>query len=287
MKTGLSERFSKVFENRVEKTIKKYGLFTKRDKVLVACSGGKDSTVCLYVLHKLGYDVEAITIDVLIGNYTKQNLANLRQFCQDLNIRLHEVSFREAFGKSLCYIQSTLRSKGVRLNSCTTCGVLRRYLVNKHSRGISPSCVATGHNLDDEAQAVFMNLLRNNLKTGARLGPKTGLVKDNKFVPRVKPLYFCTEEECKRYSKIHKFNVKYEPCPCRTDSFRNKVRMMLDTLEKDNPKIKQNILISFLDLLPKLKKSYEAVDKVGSCRYCGEPAKGQVCAACTIIDKLN
>ena len=60
-------QFIKNFEFKVKNTIKKFRLLDKKDKVLVACSGGKDSTVVLYILKKLNYNVEAITIDTGLG----------------------------------------------------------------------------------------------------------------------------------------------------------------------------------------------------------------------------
>ena len=42
------------FEKKILFSIKKFNLFTKKDKILVAASGGKDSTVILYVLKKYG-----------------------------------------------------------------------------------------------------------------------------------------------------------------------------------------------------------------------------------------
>ena len=66
--------FTKQIQAKVEKTIKDYRLINKKDKILVACSGGKDSTTVLYILDKLGYSIEAITVDAVIGNYTKKNL---------------------------------------------------------------------------------------------------------------------------------------------------------------------------------------------------------------------
>ena len=123
--------FIKTLENKVAQTIKKFNLIKKDEKVLVACSGGKDSTSVLFILHKLGYKPEAITVDALIGNYTLENLNNLKDFCKQNNIPLHIISFRKEFGCSLCYIRSILKSKGYSWSSCTICGVLRRYLFNK------------------------------------------------------------------------------------------------------------------------------------------------------------
>jgi len=181
-------------EKRVLKTIKRFQLASDEDKILCAVSGGKDSTNVLYIMDKFFPNVEALTIDARIGNYSKENLENIKLFCSKLGIRLHIVSFADEFGCSLCYIQSVLKEKGLDLNSCAICGVLKRYLLNKKARNLKSDFLATGHNLDDEAQSILMNLLRGNLEMLSKLGPKsTSSV--SKFVPRIKPLYLVKESE--------------------------------------------------------------------------------------------
>jgi len=143
-------KFMRDIEKRIENTIKKFKLFTKKDKIGVAVSGGKDSTVCLYVLKKLGYNMIGVTVDAVIGNYTKQNLENLRKTCKKYGIKLEEISFKDEFGHSLCYLKSLLHSKGNEIQSCALCGVLRKYLLNKYARKLKLDCIATGHKLDDE-----------------------------------------------------------------------------------------------------------------------------------------
>ena len=42
-----SQHFIDYFEKKVKRTIKKFDLFSLKDKIGVAVSGGKDSTTCL------------------------------------------------------------------------------------------------------------------------------------------------------------------------------------------------------------------------------------------------
>jgi len=272
--------FMKSFESRVERTIKDYKLINKKDKVLVAYSGGKDSTVTLYLLNK----VEAVIIDLLIGNYSKINLENTKKFCKEQNIKLNIISFREEFGNSLCFIRSILKSKGSNLESCTICGILKRWLLNKKSRDLKATKLATGHNIDDEAQTILMNILKGNPSLNAKLSPMTGTTRDKKFTPRIKPLYFSSERDIERYSKLMKFPVKYGHCPCSSGVFRFSIKEEFKKF-KDDDKIKLTIVTNFLKDLPLLRKQYKGI-KMGYCKKCKEPSKGEVCSACKILDLL-
>jgi uncharacterized protein (TIGR00269 family) len=277
------KEFVRKFESNVRKTISKFKLLEKSDRILVAVSGGKDSSVVLYLLKKFGYKIDAITVDVQIGKYTKENLENIRKFCKTLGVKLNVVSFRDVFGSSLCHIVSLVKSRGWNVMSCTVCGVLRRYLINRYCRKLKAAKVVTGHNLDDEAQAFLMNLFKNKQEMNARLGPYPGIIRDSKFVPRVKPLYLTKEADIERYSRIMNLPVKYGRCPCAVDAYRNYVRNMLNELEKEYPKIKENLIKYFLRIRPKLKKRFISDKKLLACKLCGEPSQSDVCRACQIL----
>lgn len=281
------KQFIKYIENKAIKTIGKYKLIDKNDKILVACSGGKDSTVVLHILNKMFTGVEAITVNTSIGEYSRKNLANLKKFCSENKIKLHEVSFKDEFGHSLCYIHSVLRSKGFKINSCSVCGVLRRSLLNKHAKRLGKTKLVTGHNLDDEAQSALMNLLRNSLRLSSRTGPRTGLVSDKGFVPRIKPLYFCYEKEIERYSKLMGFYVVYSRCPCSTHAYRNTVRDLLNDYESRFPGTKKNIIDNFLVNQSKIKGFYSSNETISHCSRCREPSMGNICNVCRIIGEMR
>ncbi|MDD5331657.1 MAG: TIGR00269 family protein [Candidatus Nanoarchaeia archaeon] len=276
--------FFKYYESKVFKTIFKYKLFTKKDKVGVAVSGGKDSTVCLYVLKKLGYNVEAITIDAAIGNYTKSNLENIKKVCKDNKIKLHIISFRKEFGKSLCYIRDMLKEKGYEYSSCMLCGILKRYLLNKYSKKLKFDYLATGHCLDDEAEAFLMNIFRNDLNLARRQGIKSSSI-SSKFVRRVKPLYFMMNLENRKYSELKNFPVNYGICPCSVDAHRREFRNMLDKFEIKNPGVKNSILNFHENMKENLKEQKNI--KINYCESCGELSSGKICKTCGLLSKLK
>ena len=86
------KQFLEYFEKKVRKTIRTNNLIGKKEKILVACSGGKDSTTGLYLLKKINkdnkkIDVEAIHVDPSIGKYSEINKKNIIKFCKENGIK--------------------------------------------------------------------------------------------------------------------------------------------------------------------------------------------------------
>lgn len=280
-------KFCEYVEKKVRDTIRTYGLFSKEDKIAVAVSGGKDSTTCLYILKKLGYNVEAITIDSQIGNYTRDNLNNIKEVCKENDIKLHVLDFRKEFGMSLCYIKSVLKSKGYDYSSCMICGILKRYLLNKYSKKWKFNCLATGHNLDDEAQAFIMNVFRNDIKLALRQGPVTGVKSSSSFVKRIKPLYLISEKEVVRYSKIRKFPVNYGICPCSVGAYRRQYETILNSFERKHPPVKYNIVRFQERIKAMISPEKISSGEISKCKHCGEPTATDVCNTCKIFLELK
>ncbi len=272
--------FIPYFESKVAATIKEYGLVRMNDRIIVACSGGKDSTTVLYLLNKWFGNVTALAIDEGIPGYRNITLEDLRSFCSRNSIPLKTVSYKEAFGFTL---HEALRK--VTVLPCNVCGTLRRYLLNTSARGFTK--IATGHNLDDEAQSVMMNLFKGNLGIAARLGPVAGVIADAKFVPRVKPLYFCHEKEVAAYAFLQDFGIRFNECPHSRISFRAAVRDFINSLELQQPGAKQNIVENFLRILPKLKEGPAKAARMSYCSSCGEPSSNKLCKACGYVISLK
>jgi len=263
------------FEKKVRATIKRFDLISKDNKVAIAVSGGKDSMSLLFILHKFGYKVTAIAIDEGISGYREKTLATLREFCKIRQIELKIISFREVFEKTLDQIVHDNRP-------CTVCGVFRRYLLNKYSKGFD--VIATGHNMDDEAQAIIMNLIKNNFTLFHRLGPISGNTKSEKFTKRVKPMYFCLEKEIRIYSYLNNLKTDFVECPYVKDSFRLRIRDILNDLEYNKPHTKKNVIDWYL----KNKRTVSGGNKqFVTCKKCGEPSTLEICNACHLMLKIN
>ncbi|MBI5389142.1 TIGR00269 family protein [Candidatus Woesearchaeota archaeon] len=285
------EHFLDYFETKIEKTIKKYNLFSPSDQVCIAASGGKDSLAALYTTmqfckeHSISFF--ALAIDEGIGGYRDHTLDDLRNFCQAYEIPLHIVSFKEQYGATLDQIRdkalATLNKK-----PCTVCGIFRRTSLNRTARALGATKLVTGHNLDDEAQSLLMNQLLGNMSHNASLGPITGLSANDKFVPRVKPLYFILEKETRLFAFLKKFKVEFNECPNINLSFRMQVRDQLNEMENKLPGAKHGMVNAFLEILPLLKKHYqEKKTEFSYCLECGDACSGKVCNACRLEEELE
>jgi len=278
--------FIQYFEDKVLKTIRRFDLLGKEENLGVALSGGKDSLTVLHILDKLSRQnpkirISAIAIDEGIAGYRDKTLERAKEFCQKSNIKLHIFSYKEEFGLTLDEMLKILDVK-----PCTICGIFRRYLLNKKSKELRFTKIATGHNLDDECQSILMNQMKNNIRLSARLGPKVGLVEDDKFIQRIKPLYLCTEKEATTYAFLNGLLDEFNECPNAPQSFRAQVRDMLNNLENKFPGTKYSIVNSFLQTLPLIKQKFKD-EAIKVCAKCSEPSANEVCNACIYLEKLK
>ncbi len=265
-------------EAQVKNTLKKIKL-SKKDKILVALSGGKDSTVTAYLLKKYGYNISGIHIDLKMGKYSSDCLKATEKLCNDLGIVLYVYDVKKEMGSSMCYIRSAVQTKHKgAIKNCAICGVIKKWILNKEARKLKFDKIATGHNLDDEAQTVLINVFKGSLQLSATSGPITKNTKDKKFVSRIKPLFYVLEDDVRAYAKKMKLPMHDEKCPCAIDSYRIQVR---NFLEKLPGKDKINIRKNFEKISGKIKKKNL---KIQYCGICGEPARGKVCKKCSLME---
>jgi uncharacterized protein (TIGR00269 family) len=125
-----------------------------------------------------------------------------------------------------------------------------------------------------------------NMSHNASLGPITGLNDNDKFVTRVKPLYFMLEKETRLFALLKGFKVNFAECPNVDMSFRGVIRDEINTIENKLPGAKNGIVNSFLEVLPLLKEHYrnkkKSKDSFKYCKVCNDPCAGEMCNACKL-----
>lgn len=288
-KAWCGKHFSEQFEKKVKKTIRKNNLIEKGDQICVALSGGKDSSLTLYLLNKILKDwrsvkLKALSINEGIKNYREESLENAKNLSSKLGIEHRIESFKDHFGFSL----DEIVEKKVDKTACTYCGVFRRWLLNKSSRKMKCNKLAMGLNLDDEIQSVFMNYLQGDLNRLVRMGSKPSIVKNELFTERIKILRNSPEKECGLYCYLNDIDIQEDECPYVRESLRFKIRNFLNELEESSPGIKFSALNTFDAILPTLKKVFkDRGGKIKKCTNCGELTNRKVCKACELAENLG
>ena len=278
--------FIESIEKKVKQTIKKENFIEKGDKVLVALSGGKDSVVTLEILNSYAerriIELCAVTIDEGIAGYREEGVEIAKAHAERLGIPHKVVSFKESFGIDLDEIMKREGHRG----SCTYCGVFRRWIINRAAREFGATKIATGHNLDDETQAILMNYLEGNMENLATIGPKTESNSELVTV-KIKPLREIPEKEIGLYALAKGLDIHLAGCPYAQESFRMEISNILNDLVKDHPTIKYSTLKGFDKIRPALRRELVHDYEYDRCERCGEPSSNRLCRACTFLEELG
>jgi len=268
---------------RVSETIASRQQVVPGDCVAVGLSGGKDSTALLLILHQLfgsqgDIRLVAVTVDEGISGYREATVRSAEALVHRLGVEHITISFEELYGHSL----DTLL-KGREPQACSICGILRKKALVMAAERAGATKLATGHNLDDEAQSVLMNVLRGDL---GRLVRDSGLESSGRFIPRIKPLMYVQEKEIATYLMVQRIWDDLPECPYAIHALRREVRSLLSGLEYRHPgtmlrlmENKKTVAAAFRGKSP--------IEPVSTCRECGDPCSGETCQVCRLRHSLG
>jgi len=276
------DHFIQDFERRVADTVQKNNMVLDGERIVVAVSGGKDSTALLFclsrILSKRDVELVAVTVDEGIVGYRDDTIKAAKAIAQKLGIEQHIVSFREEYGYSLDEMVP-----GKKVAPCTYCGVFRKSALNRAAKRLGADKVATGHNQDDEAQTVMMNYLKGDIERLMRFRPWRA---QKGLVPRIKPLREMPEKEIALYCMVNQVFTESRECPYANLSLRADVRDMMNCLESQFPGTKHSTVEGFEKIVAKAQGSYAQME-LASCRQCGEPCVKELCKACELLEILK
>jgi uncharacterized protein (TIGR00269 family) len=283
------EHYLEWVPTQAERSIKKYGLFTHDEKILVAVSGGKDSLSLWDILQRLDYHVEGLYICLGIDEgirYSTESQRLAEKFASDHNLKLNVVDIQQEYGATLPQI--TRGTHRGRSKPCSVCGLVKRHVMNRFARDLGFDVLATGHNLDDEAAVLFGNTLSWSGEYMLRQGPvlpgRSGLAR------KVKPLCRLYEREMLAYALLRGIEYIYEECPYSMGSTSIYYKELLNRLENDRPGAKLTFYLSFLEARKTgLFTEREKIQaELHLCSGCGQPTSAPgLCSFCRLMERLN
>lgn len=304
------ECFYVVFETEIHNTIVEAGLFHRGERVAIGASGGKDSTVLASVLKTLnerydyGVELVLLSIDEGIKGYRDDSLATVKRNQKQYEMELEIVSYKELYD---WLMDEIVACAGIR-SSCTYCGVLRRQALDRGAARLGIHHVVTGHNADDMAETVLMNLLRGDT---ARLELLTAILTHSAGSPirRLKPFKYMYQKEIVLYAHYKKLDYFSTECTYAPEAFRGTARELLKALGAVRPLCIMDIIYSGEHLVVGHKKkrtekyknqragAEQEIRADGSvalarrdgntCERCGYITSNRVCKACLLLAGLE
>ena len=171
------EHYLEWFPEQTLRFIKKYRMFTTRERLLVAVSGGKDSLALWDVLWHLGYQTDGLYIHLGIDEglaYSQKSQECAQSFACARGLNLIIVNVKEKYGESIPEI--SIRTKRGQGKPCSVCGLVKRHIFNSTALEGGYDVLLTAHNLDDEAAVLLANTLDWSLVHLARELPALSLI---------------------------------------------------------------------------------------------------------------
>ena len=182
LRASIRKRVSKDLRNQLSLPRDARGSDGTPFRILVAVSGGKDSAVMLFMLDDIlgkRRDIEIVAgvVDEGIDGYRSPSIDCVTELCSNLDIELVRVGYEDIGYQRMDEVVSLMpeiadknpEAKG--MMPCSFCGVFRRQSLNALAEKTNAKVMSLGHNLDDMAQSILMNLQKGEVERSVRLAP--------------------------------------------------------------------------------------------------------------------
>ena len=217
---------------KVGKTIRKYGMIEKGDRILVGVSGGKDSLSLLKILNdRRGFYPDSYEFTAL------HIVSNLK--CEgSMDPGVIEKYFIDN-GYPYRMIEMTLE-EGKKNRNSFWCSQNRRKVLFETANRYGYNKVALGHHRDDIIETVLLNMFYHaELST---MLPVRSLFEGK--ITIIRPLYNIPEADTRKLSRIYKFPSVHCRCPVEGETTREMFKRIVNEIGKVHPQAGINALRS-------------------------------------------
>ncbi|RXG73498.1 Tryptophan--tRNA ligase, mitochondrial [Armadillidium vulgare] len=195
--------------------------------------------------YNYGLKLVLLSIDEGITGYRDDSLETVKRNEVQYGIPLKILSYDELYGWTMDRIVEKIGRK----NNCTFCGVFRRQALDRGAELLKVDKIVTGHNADDIAETVIMNILRGDI---ARLQRCTSIQTSSEDkISRCKPFKYTYEKEIVMYAYFKKLD--YFTTECESLAIRDGIHLPAQT----------------------------------TCSRCGHVSSQEICKACVLLEGLN
>jgi tRNA(Ile)-lysidine synthase len=204
-----------------ESGITQYKLFTKKDSLLLAMSGGPDSVVLAHLLKEAGYNFSIAHCNFqLRGIDSTKDEIFCRQLAEKMNVRYYTTTFNTRAYAKTHKLSIQLAARNLRYEWFNT-------LLKEHKI----TYLVTAHHAGDTVETILINLLRG---TGIR-GVK-GISRKNGAI--VRPLLDFSKQEILNFVKEKKIAFRLDKSNLDDKYERNFLRLkVIPALKKINPSL--------------------------------------------------
>jgi len=224
------------------KAIADYNMIRTGDKVMVCLSGGKDSFTMLTLLNLLRmrsnnkFEIFAFTLDQAQPGWDD---SKLREWLEQRKIP-HEILTRDTY--------TIVTDKIPEGNTyCSLCSRLRRGIIYRYAKEKGFTKIALGHHRDDLIRTLLMSILYSG--SIRSMPPK--LLTDDKQHIVIRPLALCQEKDILEYANEKAFPIiPCNLCGSQDNLMRQRVKVLIDGLTRENPKVPSNILHALSNISP-------------------------------------
>ncbi|MGN1089058.1 MAG: tRNA 2-thiocytidine biosynthesis TtcA family protein [Huintestinicola sp.] len=217
----------------MRKAIQEFDMIQNGDRIAVGVSGGKDSLVLLKGLIELRrfigieYELVAITLDPCFGG-KEGDYSSVAKMCEEAGIEY--MLKRTDIGQVVFDIRKES-------HPCSLCAKMRRGALHDATKAAGCNKLALGHHYNDAVETFMMNLM-----TEGRIGcfaPVSYL--SRRDLTMIRPMVLAPEKDIIRAADRTGLDIVKSACPADGTTNRQKMKLFLEDLEKENRGVTQRI----------------------------------------------